>query len=171
MTLQTKPAGSADFATVVDTTTTTGGVYTFVAQSPTMLTTYRVVTQGGLVNTTVVKPALKTLDVKVRPDLTIALSKTRFLLGGSLVIKGKLNPARTGGIVKLTIQKKVGTSWKTKLTKSVALTAGSGYTAYSFTYKPPKLASSRGSWRVKASIAATTELATFTTAYKTWTVK
>ena len=144
VTLQAKPAGSTDFATVIDTTTTTGGVYTFVAQSPTMLTTYRVVTQGGLVNTTVVKPALKTLDVKVRPDLTIALSKTRFLLGGSLVIKGKLNPARTGGIVKLTIQKKVGTSWKTKLTKSVALTAGSGYTAYSFTYKPPKLASSRG---------------------------
>ncbi len=93
------------------------------------------------------------------------------MLGGSLVIKGKLNPARAGGIVKLTVQKKVGTSWKTKLTKSVAPTAGSGYTACSFTYKPPRLASSRGSWRVKASIAATTELATFTTAYKTWTVK
>ena len=136
-----------------------------------MLTTYRVVTYGAVVSATTVKPSLKILDVKVRPDLTLALSKTRFLLGGSLAIKGTLNPARTGGIVKLTIQKKVGTSWKTKLTKSVALTAGSGYTAYSFTYKPPKLASSRGSWRVKATVAATTELAAFTTAFKTWTVK
>lgn len=70
VTPQARPAGSADFATVIDTTTTTGGVYTFVAQSPAMLTTYRVVTQGGLVGTTVVKPALKTLDVKVRPDQT-----------------------------------------------------------------------------------------------------
>ncbi len=165
--LQAKPLGSADFAGAATATTGADGAYAFVAQSPTMLTTYRVVTYGGVVNTTVVKPSLKNLDVKVRPDLVISLSRTSFTLGGKQVIKGKLNPARTGGLVKLTIQRKVSGVWKTQLTKSVALTAGSGYTVCSYSYKPLK----RGSYRVKASIAATAELAAFTTPYKTWTVK
>ena len=144
VTLQRKPADSTAFMTIVKTTTGADGGYSFLALSPTMLTTYRVVTYGGVVGATTVKPSLKLLDVEVKPDLTLALSKTRFLLGGSLAIKGTLNPARTGGIVKLTIQKKVGTSWKTKLTKSVALTAGSGYT-------PTPSPTSRRSWRRRAA--------------------
>jgi hypothetical protein len=163
--LQAKPVGSADFAAVTTATTAADGAYAFVAQSPTMLTTYRVVTYGGVVNTTVVKPSLKILDVKVRPDLTIAVSKTKFLLGGKVTIKGKVTPARPGGIVKLTIQRKISGVWKNATTvKSRTLSATS---TYSYTYKPLK----RGSYRVKASIAATTELAAYTTAYKTWTVK
>jgi hypothetical protein len=165
--LQAKPFGSADFAGVTTATTAADGAYVFVAQSPTLLTTYRVVTYGGVVNTTVVKPSLKSLDVKVRPDLTIALSKTSFALGGKEIVTAKLNPARTAGKVTFTVQRKVSGTWKTQLTKSVALTAGSGYTKCSLTYKPLK----RGSYRVKASIAAMPELAAFTTLYKTWTVK
>lgn len=168
VTLQSKPVGTTSFAFVAEATTAANGTFAFVAQSPTMLTSYRIVAPGGLVNTTVVRPGLKSLNVKVKPILTIALSKTKFLLGGKVTIKGKLTPARPGGIVKLTIQRKVSGVWKSATTvKSRALTAGSGYTAYSFTYKPLK----RGSYRVKAEIAATAELLAFTTAYKTWVVK
>lgn len=167
VTLQQKPAGSAGFAAVAETTTGADGAYAFAAQSPTMLTTYRIVAQGAVVNTTVVKPAVKTVDVKVKPVLTIALSKTKILLGAKVTIKGKLTPARTGGVVKLTIQRKIGTAWKTQLTKNVALTAGSGYTAYSFGYKPK----AKGSYRVMAGVGATAELIATKTAYKSWVVK
>ena len=167
VTLQSKPVGTAAFAYVAEATTAADGTYTFAALSSTMLTSYRVVTPGGLVNTTVVRPGLKSLDVKVKPSLTIALGKTSFLLGGKELIKGTLNPARTGGTIKLTIQRKVSGVWKTQLTKSVALLAGSGYTTYSYSYKPLK----RGSYRVKANVAATTELAATFTAYKSWVVK
>lgn len=167
VTLHQKPVGSAGFAVVAVTSTAADGTFVFSALSPTMLTTYRIVTQGAVVSTTVVKPSLKTLDVQVRPVLTIALSKTKILLGAKVTIRGTLTPARPGGVVKLTIQRKVGTAWKTQLTKNVALTAGSGSTAYSFAYKP-KL---KGSYRVMASVAATTELAAAKTAYKSWVVK
>jgi len=168
VTLQQKPVGSADFVTVTQTTTGLDGAYAFVAQSPTMLTTYRIVSQGAVVNATVVKPALKALDVKVSPALTVALAKTSFLLGGKQTIKGTIAPARPGGVVKLTIQRKISGVWKAAVpVKSAALQTGTGYTTYSFIYKPL----ARGSYRVKASIAATTQLAAFTTAYKTWVVK
>ena len=167
VTLQQKPAGSADFAAVAETTTVADGAFVFAAQSPTMLTTYRIVAQGAVVNTTVVKPAVKTVDVKVKPVLTIALSKTKILLGARVTIKGTLMPGRAGGVVKLTIQRKVGTAWKTQVTKNVALTAGSGYTAYSYKYKPLK----KGSYRVMASVGATAELIATKTAYKSWVVK
>ena len=129
-------------------------------------------TQGAAVNTTAVKPAVKTVDVKVTPALTVALSKTRILLGTKITIKGTLAPARTSGMVKLQIQHKIGTTWKTVVAgKLVPLSSLTGYTTYSFPYKLPVKASSRGSWRVRASIVATTKLATTTTAWKTWAVK
>jgi len=165
VTLQQKPAGAAAFAVVTDATTAADGTYTFAALSPTLLTTYRVVAPGGLVNTTVVRPGLKSLDVKVKPILTIALSKTRFLFGGRVTIKGTVTPARPGGIVKLTIQRKVGTAWKSATpvkSRTLSLTS-----AYSYNYKPP----ARGSYRVKASIAATSGLIAVVTAYKSWVVR
>jgi len=167
VTLQQKPVGSVGFVTVTETTTGLDGAYAFVAQSPTMLTTYRIVAQGAVVSKTVVKPALKTLAVKVSPVLTVALAKKSIVFRGKQTIKGTLNPARPGGIVKLVIQRKVSGVWKSLPSRNVALQAGAGYTTYSLPYKPP----SKGSYRVKASIAATTQLAAFTTTYKTWVVK
>ena len=168
VTLQAKPFGATTYAGVAETTTGVGGAYAFVAQNPTLLTTYRVVTEGGVVGPTTVKPSVTTLDVKVYPALTIALSKTSFALGGKQTIKGKLDPAHPGGAVKLTIQRKVSGTWKTLVSgKSVALQSSTAYTTYSFGYKPLK----KGSYRVKATIPATTGLAAFTTAYKTWVVK
>jgi len=167
VTLQQKPVGSVGFVTVTETTTGLDGAYAFVAQSPTMFTTYRIVAQGAVVSRTVVKPTLKTLDVKVSPVLTVALARTSIVLGGKQTIKGTLKPARIAGKVTLTIQRKVSGVWKTQLAKGVALSAASGYTTYSYPYKPLK----RGSYRVKVSIAATTQLAAFTTTYKTWVVK
>lgn len=165
--LQAKPFGATTYAGVAETTTGVGGAYAFVAQSPTLLTSYRLVAAGGVVGPTIVKPSMKTLDVKVYPALTMTRTRSSFALGGKQTIKGTLNPARPGGAVKLTIQRKVSGTWKTQLTKSRALTAASGYTAYSYVYKPLK----KGSWRVKATIPATPELAAFTTAYKIWVVK
>jgi hypothetical protein len=170
--LQQKPFGSADFSPVSQVMTASDGTYAFAATSPTLLTTYRVVTQGAVVSATVVKPAVKTVDVKVTPSLTVALSKTRILLGTKVTIKGTLAPARTSGTVKLQIQHKIGTAWKTVVAgKLVPLSSLTGYTTYSLPYKPPVKASSRGSWRVRASIVATTDLAATTTLWKTWTVK
>ncbi len=167
VTLQQKPVGSVGFVTVTETTTGLDGAYAFAAQSPTMLTTYRIVVQGAVVSKTVVKPALKTLDVKVSPALTVALAKTSIVFGSKQTIKGTVEPARPGGVVKLTIQRKVSGVWKSLPAKNVALQAGTGYTTFSLPYKPP----SKGSYRVKASIVATAQLAAATTTYKTWVVK
>ena len=168
MKLQAKPFGATTYAGVAETTTGVGGAYAFVAQSPTLLTTYRIVAEGGVIGMTTLKPSVKTLDVKVYPALTIALSKTSFALGGKQTIKGKLSPARPGGAVKITVQRKVSGVWKTLVSgKSVALQSSTGYTTYSFGYKPLK----KGSYRAKTAIAATAELAAFTTPYKTWVVK
>jgi hypothetical protein len=168
--LQQKPFGTTAFTAVGEAVTGTDGTYTFAATSPTLLTTYRVVAHGVVVSSVVVKPGFGAADVKVSRALTIALAKTRFLLGGKQTIKGTVNPAWPGGLVTLQIQHKTSV-WKTMLTKSVPFSSLTGSTTYSFGYKPPVKASSRGSWRVKASIKGTTELLGAVTVWKTWTVK
>ena len=169
VTLQQKPVGSAGFVTVTETTTGLDGAYAFVAQSPTMLTTYRIVAQGAVVSKTVVKPALKTLDVKVSPALTVALAKTSIVFGGKQTIKGTIAPARPGGVVKLTIQRKVSGVWKSAVPVQERRAAG-GRRVHDL-QSALQAALRKGSYRVKASIAATTQLAAFTTTYKTWVVK
>jgi hypothetical protein len=82
-------------------------------------------------------------------------------------VKGRLTPARPGGYVKLTYQRKVDGVWRTVLTKSRAVVSTADYSTYSHTYKPLK----RGSWRVRASVAATTTLVGYKTVYKYFAVK
>ena len=114
-----------------------------------------------------VKPALASVLVNVRPRLSIGLNKTRLLLGGKITVSGRLTPARPGGYVKLTFQRKVDGVWKTALIKSRAVASTVDYSTYSYTYKPLK----RGSWRVRAAAPATTTLIGYKTSYKYFAVK
>ena len=169
--LQVKPVLGLDFiklATMKTASTGTIGSFLFNPQFPTSIVTYRVYVKGvdKTLTTAVMKPVLATALVKVRPDLKIKLSTTSFVLGKTVTISGTINPPRPGGATKLTIQKYVLGSWKTVLTKTVPFVLPDGK-AYKFVYKP----SSKGSYRVKASVVATSELIAYTTADKTFTVK
>jgi len=164
ITLQSKPAGSAAFADVTTAVTGADGAFAFAAVSPTGMTTYRVVAPGALVTSTTVRPAVKTLDLQVAPLLTLSLSKTSIKLGAKITSKGTIAPLRVGGTVKVVIQKK-GTAWKAVKTVNRPLDATGA--AYSYPYKPLK----KGTYRVQSSVAATTDLAAFKTAWKTFKVK
>jgi hypothetical protein len=165
--LQQKPTVAATHVHLATTVTGDNGAYALEPVTPKAITCYRALVPGTCIAGTVVKPALANVSVSVRPKLTIALSRTSLLLGGKLTVKGRLTPARPGGVVKLTFQRKVLGVWKTVLTKSQAVTSTADYSTYSFTYKPLR----RGSWRVRASVAATPSLIAYKTSYKCFTVK
>ena len=167
VTLQAKPATEPVAAQVGTTYTGAAGDYGFDPLVPTAITTYRTLTPGTCLDGVVVKPSLATVLVNVRARLTIGLSRTSLPLGATITVKGKLRPPRPGGYVKLTYQRKVDGVWKTALIKSKAVTSYVDYSTYSHTYKPLK----RGSWRVRASVAATTTLVGYKTVYKYFTVK
>ena len=59
--------GGAGLGPVSQAVTAADGSYAFAATSPTLATTYRVVAPRAAVSTTAVKPAVKTVDVKVTP--------------------------------------------------------------------------------------------------------
>ncbi len=167
VTLQAKPATAAVAAQVGTTYTGDAGDYGFDPLIPTAITTYRTLTPGTFIDDVVVKPSLASVLVNVRPRLTIGLSTTVLKLGGKITVKGRLTPARPGGYVKLTYQRKVDGVWKTVLIKSRAVTSTETYSTYSFTWQPTK----KGSYRVKASVAATKTLIAYATAYKSFAVK
>jgi hypothetical protein len=167
VTLQAKPATAPAPAQVGTTYTGAAGDYGFDPLVPTAITTYRTLTPGTCLDGVVVKPSLASVLVNVRYRLTIGLSRTSLPLGVTITVKGKLTPARPGGYVKLTYQRKVDGVWKTVLIKSKAVTSYADYSTYSHTYKPLK----RGSWRVRTSVAATTTLIGYTTVYKYFAVK
>ena len=167
VTLQARPATAPVAAHVGTTYTGDAGDYGFDPLVPTAITTYRTLTPGTCLDGVVVKPSLASVLVNVRPRLTIGLSRTSLPLGATVTVKGRLTPARPGGYVKLTYQRKVNGVWKTVVTKSRAVTSTAAYSTYSHTYKPLK----RGSWRVRASAGATTTLIGYKTVYKYFTVK
>jgi hypothetical protein len=165
--LQAKPVTAPAPAQVGSTYTGAAGDYGFDPLVPTAITTYRTLTPGTCLEGIVVKPSLASVLVNVRPRLTIGLSRTSLPLGATVTVKGTLTPARPGGYVKLTYQRKVDGVWRTVLTKSRAVTSTADYSTYSHTYKPLK----RGSWRVRASVASTTTLIGYKTVYKYFAVK
>ncbi len=167
ITLQGKPALALAHADLGTTLTGAAGDYGFDPFVPTAITSYRTITPGTCVEGAVVKPGLAAVLVNVRPRLSICLSRTRLLLGGTITVKGKLTPARPGGIVKLTFQRKVDGVWRTALIKSRAVASTADYSTYSYTYKPGR----RGSWRVRTAAPATTTLIGYKTSYLYFAVK
>lgn len=167
VTLQAKPATAPVAAQVGTTYTGAAGDYGFGPLVPTAITTYRTLTPGTSLDGVVVKPSLASVLVSVRPRLTIGLSRTSLPLGATITVKGRLTPARPGGYVKLVFQRKVDGVWRTVVTRSRAVTSYTDYSTYSYTYKPLK----RGSWRVRASVAATLTLVGYKTSYKSFAVK
>jgi hypothetical protein len=167
VTLQAKPVTAPAPAQIGTTCTGLAGDYGFDPLIPTAITTYRTLTPGVSLEGVVVKPSLASVVVSVRPRLTIGLSRSSLPLGATITVKGRLTPARPGGYVKLTYQRKVDGVWRTVLTKSRAVVSTADYSAYSHTYKPLR----RGSWRVRASVAATTTLIGYKTVYKYFAVK
>ncbi|MBN2205684.1 MAG: hypothetical protein JW767_11760, partial [Thermoleophilia bacterium] len=167
ITLQAKPV-TAPVAAHVDTAYTgEAGDYAFDPFVPTSITTYRTLTPGLSLDGVVVKPSLAAVVVNVRPRLSMSLSRTSLLLGAKITVKGRLTPARPGGYVKLKFQRKVDGVWRTVTTKSRAVVSSVDYSTYSYTYKPLR----RGTWRVRASVAATTTLVGFATPYKYFAVR
>lgn len=164
VTVQERPAGLPDFTTLTSASTGSGGTVQFgpyVAAAP---VDYRLVSRGTTVGATVVRPALATVTVKRAPTVTIKLSATGIVLGKSVTVKGSVAPARPGGSVKLTFQRKVSGVWKTVLTKTRTLSSSS---TYSFAYKPLK----KGSYRVRCTVPATSDLVARSTVWKSFTVK
>jgi hypothetical protein len=85
----------------------------------------------------------------VTSDLTLKLSRSTVVLGRSIKATGLLSPlSLAGGEVKLSVQMKKSGVWRT--VKRVWLVTGESG-AYAWTYSPCR----RGSYRARASIAAT----------------
>jgi hypothetical protein len=163
VTLQSQVAGTTAWVDGGTATTAADGSFSFPAVSPTAITTYRVIAPGAVVNTTVVRPGLKTLVVKVAPVITIKTSATSILLGKKIIASGTVTP--TDRLPAMLLQRYVSGKW-VKLTAPVAK-AGTVAGAYTWTYKPLK----KGTYRVQASLKATTQLALAKTAFKTFKVK
>ena len=83
----------------------------------------------------------------VTPKVTIKSAAT-VKVNKPITISGKVTPTSlAGSSVKITIQKKSGTKWKTVKTASVKVSAAG---AYSYKYKP----TSKGTYHTKGAIAA-----------------
>ena len=106
--------------------------------------------------------------VAVTPKVTLKLSglkKGALKLGKRLTVTGKVTPATLAGSkIKLTVQKKRGHKWVT--VKAVKRTIGHNG-AYSWKYKPAK----RGSYRLQATLGATTTTTAVTTKWGSFKVK
>ena len=102
------------------------------------------------------------------PTLSLKLSGLKrgaLKLGRSVTASGKVTPSRFArSKVKLTVQRKRGRKWVR--VKSVTR-AGSRRGVYSWKYKPAR----RGSFRLQATIAATTKSAAAATKWRTFKVK
>jgi hypothetical protein len=102
------------------------------------------------------------------PTLTLKLSGLKrgaLKLGRSVSASGRVTPSRFArSKVKLTVQRKRGRKWIT--VKSVTRT-GSSRGVYGWKYKPAW----RGSYRVQATITATTKSAAVATKWRTFKVK
>lgn len=164
VTLQSTALGGSTWTAVNTTTTGAGGSYSFPAVIPVAATTYRAVVTGGLDGATTVRPALATVDVLFAPTVTITVSKPSIKLKAKITVSGTVDPARPGGSVSLLAQRKVGSKWVKAKSFTAILSPASAYT---WSYKPPK----KASYRVQASVPATSELAAVTTAWSTFKVK
>ena len=157
-----------------DTTANETGKYTFDAVTPIKNTQYAALAKGQVVGEHLYKPARGTVLVKVAPKVTETLNKTSLALGGTITVKGKVVPWKTGGKVKWVFQRYIDGAWKTVTTTGTKLLTdvdvadpSVDYSTASYTYKPAK----KGTWRVKTTFVATTEYTTASSVYKTFTVK
>jgi len=155
-------------------TAATTGKYTFDAVTPIKNTQYAALAKGQVVGEYLYKPARGTVLVKVAPKVTETLNKTSLALGGTITVKGKVVPWKTGGKVKWVFQRYIDGAWKTVTTTGTKLLTdvdvadpSVDYSTASYTYKPAK----KGTWRVKTTFVATTEYTTASSVYKTFTVK
>jgi hypothetical protein len=107
------------FASVGDTTTNASGDWTF-AHSPTVNTRYRA--RSGNAES-------KTVDVMVRPAITLKLSDRTPAVGQRVRFSGQLCPEHDGTAVAL--QRRVGTKWRTVKTTVLKDIAGANCSSYS----------------------------------------
>jgi hypothetical protein len=109
-----------------------------------------------------------TVSGTVTPTLTLTLSgltSGAITLGKSVTFKGTVTPTSLAGSkVTLTVQRQSGTTWLAAVTHTTTITASG---TYSNSYKP----SVKGTYRVEASIAATSSHTAVTTPWQSFIVK
>ncbi len=168
ITLLGRPVLTLDWIKLQTTTTNVYGKFTSDDVAPTKNTTYDAITKGDIEDDRVLKPALGTVLVSVKPIVTEKLSRTSFSLGGSVYVAGNVTPTKTGGKVKWRFQRYVDGSWRTVTTTgTMPLTDYAEYSSATRKYTPNK----RGTWRVRTYFLATTEYAGFYSAYVKFVVK
>jgi hypothetical protein len=102
----------------------------------------------------------------VTTSVTLKVAPTTITLGKTVKASGVTTPAATlaGKKVALKVQRKAGTKWVAAKSATATVTSAG---AYSWKYKPLK----KGSYRVRASIAASSTYTASKTTYKTFKVK
>lgn len=112
--------------------------------SPSVSTTYRVRTTSTLLS----NATSKNVTVAVRPKITLQANKERVPLRTTIKFSGKLAPVTRRSV---SIQTWTGGKWQTQVTATVSTTTG----AYAATWA----ASSKGTYRVRAFVEATSKMA------------
>lgn len=139
--LEARRFGSSDFVQVGSATATFDGTKhpARLVRQPQKLTVYRWVLATSAARQGSTSP---TFTVKVRTRVTSALTDDTLAKGRTLVLTGRTTPVKAGYVV--TLQRYVGGTWvdlKTGLTSSTG------------TYRLTRTVTSKGSWKVRVSIA------------------
>lgn len=103
-------------------------------------------------------------DALVSGLITLKLNKTRVLFGTKITASGLVKPIAAGGVKVLLQRKNSSGVWVKITTKTLTGTLAN---TYKWIYKPLK----KGSYRMRASVLATSDTRAARTAYKAFAVK
>ena len=164
VTIQQHAAGSTGYVDVITVTTGLDGSFALPAPvKPAVTTHYRAVWAGGTVATVVYPPASATATVKVKPVITLALTKynsksgkySLYKLSRTVYAKGTLKPnhaklgdGTTAGTVTVTAYKYAKATRKWVKVKG-ALRSLSATSAYTWSWRPK----GRGTYRISTTFA------------------